>query len=145
MAVRTTRNATALVVLLLLLGCSGGGVNREDFLQQANASCSDHREKIEAAASKVLAGGSLPDPQQFGRLAQETIIPELTAQFNELRRLDPPSDLAGRVEEYVSQGDGVVARLKQDPSLITDGANFTDLNGKASQIGLSDACHVGPQ
>lgn len=134
-----------LVVLLVLVGCSGGGLSREEFVKQANASCSKHRETIEAAASKVLAGGSLPGPEQFGRLAQETIIPELSAQFSELGALEAPGDLAGQVSAYVADGEATVGRLKQDPSLIADPANFSGLNDKASRLGLSDACHVGPQ
>ncbi len=138
------RRRGALVVVLALAGC-GSGPSREDFLQEANAVCAQHRETIEAAASQVLAGGSLPNPEQFGRLTMQTIVPELTAQFRELGELEAPEDLADDVEAYVQQGEGVVAQLEQDPSLIADAANFTELNEKATQTGLSDACRVGPE
>jgi hypothetical protein len=145
MAGRTLLCGGGLAVLLALSACSSGGPSRAEFVKQANSVCAQHRETIEAAASQVLAGGSLPDPQQFGRLAQETIIPELTAQFAELDDLEPPDDLADDVMSYVSDGEAVVDKLRQDPSLITDAANFTGLNDKATQVGLSDACNVGPQ
>ena len=139
------RRGGALVVLLLgMAGCGDSGSARADFLQEANATCGQHREKIEAAASKVLAGGSLPSPEQFGRLAQETIIPELTAQFRELGELDPPEDLSDDIDAYVAQGEEVLQRMQQDPSFLADAANFTAVNDSATSIGLSDSCHVGP-
>lgn len=145
MAGRTLLCGGGLAVLLALSGCSSEGPSRAEFVEQANSVCAQHRETIEAAASQVLAGGSLPDPQQFGRLAQETIIPELTAQFGELGDLEPPDDLADDVRSYVSDGEAVVDKLRQDPSLITDAVNFTGLNEQATRVGLSDACNVGPQ
>lgn len=133
-----------MVLMVGAAGCGDGGPARADFLQGANATCGEHREKIEAAASKVLAGGSLPSPEQFGRLAQETIIPELTAQFRELGELARPEDLADDVDAYLAQGEGVLQQIRRDPSFLADATNFTAVNDRASQIGLSDTCHVGP-
>lgn len=64
--------------------------------------------------AEVLAGGSLPSPEQFGRLAQETIIPELTAQFREVGELDRPEDLAGEVDADIAQGEGVLQQGSLD-------------------------------
>lgn len=139
------RRGGALVVLVAVAGCGDSGPSRADFLQEANAICGEHRETIEAAASEVLAGGSLPNPEQFGRLTQETIIPELTAQFRELRGLDAPDELSDDVDEYVRQGEGVVAQMQQNPALVADAANFTGLNERATRVGLADSCHVGPE
>lgn len=49
-------------------------------MQEANAVCAQHREMIEAAASQVLAGGSLPSPEQFGRLTMQTELNDKATQ-----------------------------------------------------------------
>jgi hypothetical protein len=141
---RTSRAAAVLLALVVTAAC-GGGPSKPEFLQEANAVCAEHRETIEAAASQVLAGGQLPTPEQFGRLAMETIIPELTAQLEELRELDAPEDVAEDVEAYLENADEAVDGIKQDPSLITDAASFQSVNQQAAGIGLSDACNIGPE
>lgn len=126
----------------LLAGCGGPSV--ETFTEQANAICTDHAATIEAAASEVLAGGQLPSPEEFGRLAQETIIPELTAQFEELRDVEPPAELAAEYEAFLTTGEETLDELRADPSILTDATNFEEANGQADAAGLSGACHMGP-
>ncbi|MEJ7803230.1 MAG: hypothetical protein WKH68_07640 [Candidatus Limnocylindria bacterium] len=116
----------------------------ETFTEQANAICTDHAATIEAAASEVLAGGQLPSPEEFGRLAQETIIPELTAQFEELRDVEPPAELAAEYVAFLTTGEKTLDELRADPSILTDATNFEEANGQADASGLSGACHIGP-
>lgn len=129
-------------IALTAIGCGGPSV--QDFAPRANAICAQHSATIEAAASELLAGGQLPEPEEFGRLAQETIIPELTAHFAELREVEPPADVADAYGQYLSLGEQKVADLREDPSIITDATNFEDVNRQADAAGLSAACHVGP-
>lgn len=134
----------AVAALGFTTGACSSGPSTEDFLQEANAVCTEHQATIEAAASKVLAGGQLPSPKAFGKLAQETIIPELTAQFNELRPIEAPDELATAYDDFLSQGEQAVAALSQDPSMLTNADNFSATNDQSDEVGLSDSCHVGP-
>lgn len=137
------KRPTALgLIVLATVGCSGP--SKEAFLQEAGAICVGHRATIDAAASQVLAGGQLPSPEAFGRLAQETIIPELTAQFSELRKLQPPTELADVYGQYLSLGEATVEEMRTDPSILTDATNFAEVNRQADAAGLSEACRVGP-
>lgn len=144
---RRLRWTGLVVVAVMALGsaaCGGGGPSTEDFTREANAICQEHRATIDAAASEVLAGGQLPDPEEFGRLAQETIIPELTAQLEELRKVEPAKDVADEYERVLSLGEQAVADIRQDPSVLTDPANFQEVNQQVDAAGLSPACRIGP-
>jgi len=149
--------ALGLALLLGVAACGGGdgggggyggeggaGPTAEDFRAQAEQVCRDRRATIEEEASKLLAGGQLPSPEEFGRLANETIIPEVTAQLEELRNIEPPEDVADDFEAYLSQAEQMVQGLRQDPSPLMDAANFQELNEKADAVGLPDACDIGP-
>lgn len=139
-----TAGATALATAIMLAGCEGGGVSQEEFVEEANAICEEHRAAIEEEASQLMAGGELPSPEEFGQLAHGTIIPELDEQFSRLGELEPPDELADDFEAYVSEGEEKIAEMEQDPSIITDPGNFQELNAQADEAGLSSACHVGP-
>ncbi len=143
------RHATALAATAAITigaaGCGGDeGPTRQEFASEANAVCKRHRAKISAAAAKVLAGGKLPSPQEFGRLAQGTIIPEYTAQIAELRRVEPPEEQAGAFRSWLDDSEALRARLQRNPALIQDPRGLAAVNGQADRLGLSRDCHVGP-
>lgn len=137
--------AIAALGAVSVAGCGGDdGPSNEEFVSQANAICERHTERIEAAASEALAGGELPDPREFGKVAQQTIIPEITAQVEELRELEPPDEAADEYDRFVDSAEQARRRLEQDPSRITNAANFQDVNQQADELGLSQSCHIGP-
>lgn len=158
MVIRVHKWAVAAVSALAVAGCSSGsgtaasstaaptatGPTKAEFVTKADAVCAKHRAVIEAAASKVLAGGQLPSPEAFGKLAMETIVPELTAQFTELKAVTPPPELATPYSAYVAAGDKTVAAISTNPALITDATNFVGLNKQGDDVGLNPACRVGP-
>lgn len=113
-------------------------------MTEANAICKQHSDPIAAAASELLAGGKLPTPEAFGKLASETIIPEYSAQVSELQDLSPPGELADAFDIWLSDSEATLAEITDDPMTITDPTNFTDVNQEADQVGLSSDCHVGP-
>lgn len=158
MVSRAHKWAVAAVLALAVAGCNSGsgtaatssaaptttGPTKAEFVTEANAVCSKHRAVVEAAASKALAGGQLPSPEAFGKLAMETIVPELTAQFTELKTVTPPPELATPYSAYVAAGDTTVAAISANPALITDATNFMALNKQGDDVGLNPACRVGP-
>lgn len=143
---RRARAVASLVVGLGLVGaaCGGGAPTVEDFTADADAICQAHRATIDEAVSGVMAGGELPDPAQFGQLAMGTIIPETQEQLDELAALEAPDEIADEVDAYVSEGRSVLDGLQQDPSLLTDPTNFSEVNGAADTAGLPSACRIGP-
>lgn len=137
-------------IALAVAGCGAddeeqsSGLSREQLIAQAAAICKRHSEVITAASTKVLAGGKLPDPRAFGRFAQQTIVPETTAQTRELRALQPADDVAAEYRAWLDASDATVAKIKQDPATVTDAANFKAVNAQADNLGVSKQCHIGP-
>lgn len=147
-SVRRAVPAALLAVLsaaVLVAGCGGDkGPSKGAFVKNANAVCSRHYAVISAAASKVLAGGKLPSPQAFGKLALTTIIPQISAQISELRKVKPPEDSKQAYSTWLATSDEVRSEMTADPARIANSKNFTAVNRQADALGLSRECHVGP-
>lgn len=132
-------------IALAAAGCGGSsGLSKEDLVKQADPICKRHFETITASVSKVLAGGRLPDPRQFGKIAMGTVIPQYTAQTKELRALKPSDDVKDAYAKWLADSDATRAKLGQNPALLTNPAPFRGVNGEADKLGLSKQCHVGP-
>jgi len=139
---------TAAIATATVAGCGGGGggggLSQADLVKKANTICKGHHNTITIAASKVLAGGKLPTPQAFGKLARQTIVPEYTAQVSELRTLKASGDFAGRYKKWLKDSETTAMRMKMNPMIISNSASFTAVNGQSDSLGLSKDCHVGP-
>ncbi|MBA3748180.1 MAG: hypothetical protein H0W96_11925 [Solirubrobacterales bacterium] len=120
------------------------GLDKAQLVTSANAICKPHSEKVAAEAQKMLAGGKLPTPSQFGRLAMGTIIPEYKAQIAELRALKPADEVAAQYDAWLATSDATLARIQESPALLRNAATFKTVNGQADALGLAEECHVGP-
>lgn len=147
-----TRYAALAVASLVgasaVIGCGGGGgddtLSKDALVKDTNAVCKRHTQRIRAASGKLLAGGKLPEPKQFGRLARETIVPQVSGQVSELRKLKPPEDLSDDYERWLDESKAARDRMAEDPAAITNPANFRKVNQQADELGLSSDCHIGP-
>lgn len=140
---RATGVAVA-VGAVVAVGCGGDeGPSQEEFVQQAGAICERHTAPIREAAGRLLAGGELPDPREFMQLTQQTIIPELTAQVNELRQLEAPEGQSEEFQQFVEASAAARERIAQDPRALTNPSNFEQVNQQAQQLGLPE-CRIGP-
>ena len=143
-AFSATAGAT-LAIALGVAGCGGDdGPSRAEYVKEANAICKRHYEKISAAASKLLAGGQLPSPQEFGRLAMGTIIPEYEAQIGELRDVEAPEEQADAHRKWLDDSEALKTRVERNPVLIQRQQELAAVNGQADRLGLDDDCHIGP-
>lgn len=135
------------LIALTTAGCGSGGqsgLSRSGLIGKVDAVCKQHREIVTAAASRVLAGGQLPGPAKFGRLAHETIIPQYRMEIAELSPLKPPAKQAGAYQKWLADSQATLARMGQNPVIITNAANFAGVNRGADALGFSSDCHVGP-
>ncbi|MHB8656489.1 MAG: hypothetical protein ACYC91_00825 [Solirubrobacteraceae bacterium] len=143
----TRKLSLAVPLALMIAGCGGSsssGLGHAALVTKVDAVCKHRNEIITAAASKVLAGGNLPGPAVFGKLAHQTIIPQYAAQIGELGALKASSQLASQYEQWLRDSRATLARMRQNPRIITNSANFTALNGEATVLGFSSNCRVGP-
>lgn len=144
MRLRGTRRTGVAVTIgaVVAVGCGGDeGPSQEEFVQQANAICERHTAPIREAAGRMLAGGELPEPREFMQLAQGTIIPQLTAQVNELRQLEAPEEQSEEFQRFVEASAAARERVAQDPRVIMDPTNFQELNQQAEQLGIPE-CRI---
>lgn len=144
---RTSLAAVAAVAAVVLgaSGCGGDdGPSKSEFVGDANAICKRHYVKISAAASKVLAGGKLPSPREFGALAKGTIIPEYTAQIDELRDVEAPDDQSDAYRKWLDDSQALRDQLDRNPATIQQAQALKPVNDQADRLGLSDQCHIGP-
>ncbi len=146
MSRRGAAGATVVVSIAIgVAGCGGDdGPSSGEFTAQANAVCKRHFVKISAAASKLLAGGKLPSPREFGQLAQGTIVPEYSAQIQELREVEPAEDKATAYTTWLDDSEALKGKLMANPVLIQDAKQLAAVNGQSDRLGLSSECHVGP-
>ncbi len=144
-----TRAATVAVVVAITSGlaaCGGEDApSNEEFVAQANAICERHHRRISEEASKVLAGGNLPNPREFIELARGTIIPEYTAQIQELRALEPSEDKAEEFRGWLADSTQLKNRLERNPAMIQNPRALQQVNAQVGQLGLADECRVGPR
>lgn len=144
---RVTAASLGLCLVLAGAGCGGSdstALSRAALIKKGDAICKRHHEVTTAAASKVLAGGSLPSPAVFGKLASETIIPQYTAQISELAALKPAKPAAG-FKAWLADSRATKAQMERNPRIIADPAAFQRVNGEARGLGFSPDCNLGPE
>ena len=147
-----TRRVAAISVVfvalaLALAGCGSSGssgLSKSALQTKVNAICTRHTDVITAAASKLLAGGKLPSGKKFARFAFGTIVPQTTAEINQLTPLKPASSVSGPYHQWLASMRADLAKIKQNPIVVQSSATFVTLNSQAKVLGLSSACHVGP-
>lgn len=135
------------LIALVLAGCGSSapsGLSRSALVSKVDAVCKQHNEIVTAAASKVLAGGQLPTPAKFGKLAHQTIIPQYGIQINKLSSLKPQAKLASSYNAWLTDSRATLARMQQNPAVIQSSANFSAVNRQAVALGFGSNCHVGP-
>lgn len=143
-----TRRATVGLVVAVTVGltaCGGDDApSNEEFAARADAICKRHHANITAEASKVLAGGNLSSPREFGELARGTIIPEYSAQIEELRALEPSEDKAEAFRSWLDDSAELKDTLEANPAMIQNAQALESVNAEAGRLGLADECRIGP-
>ena len=132
------------VVAALAVGATGCGEDERtnaDFVKDANAVCKRHYATISAAASKLLAAGKLP--AQYGKLARTTIMPQYTAQIDELRDVEATESKKAAYDKWLTDSEALAARLKANPMIIQRPRRLASVNGQGDKLGLAAECHIG--
>lgn len=145
---QSPRQTTVAVVAAIAVGFAGCGgddsPSNEEFVAQANTICERHHANISEEASKVLAGGNLPSPREFGELARGTIIPEYSAQIDELRAVEASEEKQEQFRAWLDDSTQLKNRLAQNPTMIQNVQALESVNAEAERLGLADECHIGP-
>ena len=118
------RVAVAIVLLVLLAGC-GGGNSSESFVDDANGICSESNARVKALGTPE----SFTDTLLYARRAEDAVGDEL----DELRELEPPADVQGDFEAYLT----TLEARRRELGLLADAAdrnNMADIQGIGSTL-----------
>ena len=136
--------AVAAALAMAAAGCGEDERTNADFVKDANAVCKRHYATIQAAASKLLAGGKLPTREQFGKLAQGTIIPQYDAQIAELRDVEPTESKKAAYDKWLADSEALATKLKMNPIIVQQPPMLAAVNEQGDKLGLAAECRIGP-
>jgi len=131
----------ALVVLTAACSSSGGGgsaLSKEEFLKQGNAICDAGNQKLDDAANKAFSDSSAqPSDDEITKFVNETVIPGVKKQIDDLDKLVPPKELQKDVDTLLSHARDAIKSAESDPSQFVNGDPFADVNKEAVNLGLT--------
>lgn len=141
----------AVLAALTLAGCGSssssngsGELSQAALIKRVDPICAQHYDRISAAAAKLLAGGRLPGPREFGTFVMMTVIPQYNAVIARLSALKPARSVAARYRRWLADVRMASAMIGRDPAMLKSPAAFSRLNHEADALGFTSKCHVGP-
>ena len=112
-----------LAVVVVLSGCGGDEISREEYLRRAQEICDKGNDELEKASEEAFAEipeGERPTDEQFEAYARETVVPMVRDQVRQLRDLPPPEGGAEEVDEIYDAIDEALDRLDDYPRLVAN-------------------------
>jgi hypothetical protein len=118
--------AIACTVLAALGGCGSDGevtafglsdeaIARADFIQAANAACTERREEMTDKGQRIYANASEKSRDAGAReLIEEVVAPGFEREVRELGDLTPPPGEEDEVNELISAIEQMVDRMRED-------------------------------
>ena len=99
-----------LAVTLGLGACGDGGdedrLTQAEFVAQGNRICGQTRETVDQAAQTAFPNrGNVPTGDEVQRFADDTLVPQLKRELEELKELNPPEDDEEDVQEIIEAGE----------------------------------------
>jgi hypothetical protein len=135
--------AATLAATVLAAGCGGDDVQtREDFIEDADSICEEGTNEIGEALADQFPQGQPPAGPEFNAFAQSTAIPNIQAQIDAIRGLEPPPGEQLQVNAFLQAAQAELDKAKQDPSYLASEAAFANSNQLAADYGLT-ACASG--
>jgi hypothetical protein len=120
-------------------GAADASPEKAAFLKEADAICAAGDKEIDAEANEVFGSGE-PSAKEQSDFVENTVIPSIQEQLDQLSELDPPAEDADEFDGIVDDAQSALDELESDPSSLTSGSDpFADVNQRAQDFGLT-AC-----
>jgi hypothetical protein len=120
------RNARVLASFVAVAAVAGGcgssdtGLTKAEFLKQATAICAKSDKANNAAIHKALSRD--PTPSEIAKVFNDTALPLINAELDELAALEPPKADQDRVKQMIAELRGeaktLAAKLEADPAKV---------------------------
>src|SRR5215210_1927641 len=112
-------------------GASGATALPADFAEEANQICADG----EAALEEPDFQGE-PSQKQIESFVTDGLVPNIQAQIDDIRALDPPSEGADELTAFLDHAQAELDDLQADPSTIDQA--FDGVDAEAEALGLDE-------
>ncbi len=124
-------------------GATGAEVSEERaaLIEEADAICAEGDEQIDAEGQELF-GNSDEEPPAAEQEAfvEDTVIPNIQDQLDQLSELDPPEEDAEEFQAIIDEAQSALDELAEDPGALTAGEDpFEGVNQRAEEFGLT-AC-----
>jgi hypothetical protein len=140
------------VAALAVVACGCGGddeepLSSEEFLAQGNAICASVNDELDAAFEAL--GDSEPSTDELVSLFADTLVPNIRAEIDDLRELNPPDELQDEARQLFDDADAAIDEIEQqiedDPEAFfeSDEDPFADVNQRATAMGLVECGNEG--
>jgi hypothetical protein len=140
--------AALAAAILAFTACSSGGSDRlteAEFLEAVNAICKAGNDRIQerttefgAAVGAAGEAGPSPDvPQGF----IDDVVADYRGQVADIRELEPPEDLEGDVDGWLSTADSTLDEVADTPIeelFASRESPFADVSEKAEALGATE-------
>lgn len=130
---------------IVAVGCGGDdNPTKAEFLKDGNAACKKGNKEINQAAKQTFTSKKQPSKAQLNKFAEETLIPSIQGQIDDIRDLGAPSGDEDQVNKILDDAQAALDKGKDDPTLLTSDKQdpFKQVNKDASAYGLT-ACGNG--
>lgn len=136
--------ALALTGAAIFAGCgsddsssdSAEAPTKAEFITQADEICQDSIDTITSESEKQLDEKS--GDEEVLAFAEDTYIPELNSEVEDLQALTPPEGDEETVDEMFSSLEDGVNEISDDPNIVLEGGEspLADATEKAQAYGL---------
>jgi hypothetical protein len=124
---------------LAACGSDDDELTKAEFLKQGNAICRDGNKEIDAAADKAFSSDQRPSNAELEKFAEDTLIPSVEGQIDDLRDLTPPSADEDQVNAILDEADTALDETKADPAIVASNQDpFKKANQLAESYGLTE-------
>ncbi len=129
-------------------GVPTGDVSKQDYIAQADEICATGDRQINRAGDDYFGpGGELglqegeePSEEQIAAFVEETVIPNIQGQLDDLGELEAPEADADQINEIYDTAQDSLDELADDPAVAAGENNlFREANRLARDYGL-EAC-----
>jgi hypothetical protein len=132
-----------LAVALIAAGCGGGGddststssLAKPAWIAKADAICQQGNQEIEQAANEQFGKQQQePSDEQIQQFTNETVIPSVQSQIDQIKDLGAPSGDEDQVNEILDTVQADIDKAKSAATLPDDA--FANSNALATRYGL---------
>jgi hypothetical protein len=117
---RLTGGVAIAAVVFTGAGCGGGDdtLTKAEFIKQADAICMKAHNAFEKAFNQTFSGNQQPSQAQLSKFAENTLVPGVQGQIDDIRDLNPPSADEDQVDALIEAVQDGVNKIKADPTIL---------------------------